>query len=250
MVVLVDANTASASEIVTAALQDHHRATVVGTHTFGKGVFQEEMPLSNGGALDITVGEYFTPNGRNLGGGGIKQGAGVTPEVAGGARGRYPAWAGSRPEYAGRKSQVNDVVTVVAVVEKRGRFWAAEPHFPSFRSGGDGTAVPGCSSHRARLQPGARSGGGTVSAGELVLVRLGAVVVAVEATAGRGSCGAIGRADVARDAIEALMLDRGLARGFEPEVSEAAERAREEGVARRCARSVRGAGATCAGWRR
>jgi carboxyl-terminal processing protease len=80
-VVLVDANTASASEIVTSALQDHHRATVVGTHTFGKGVFQEEEPLSNGGALDITVGEYFTPNGRNLGGGGIKQGAGVVPEV-------------------------------------------------------------------------------------------------------------------------------------------------------------------------
>ncbi len=81
VVVLVDGNTASASEIVTAALQDHRRATVVGTHTFGKGVFQEEMPLSNGGALDITVGEYFTPNGRNLGGGGIKQGAGVDPEV-------------------------------------------------------------------------------------------------------------------------------------------------------------------------
>jgi carboxyl-terminal processing protease len=81
VVVLVDANTASAAEIVTAALQDHHRATVVGTHTFGKGVFQEEQPLSNGGALDITVGEYFTPNGRNLGGGGVKQGAGVIPEV-------------------------------------------------------------------------------------------------------------------------------------------------------------------------
>jgi carboxyl-terminal processing protease len=81
VVVLVDGNTASASEIVTAALQDHHRATVVGTHTFGKGVFQEEEPLSNGGALDITVGEYFTPDGRNLGGGGVKQGAGITPEV-------------------------------------------------------------------------------------------------------------------------------------------------------------------------
>jgi len=81
MVVLVDHNTASSSEITTAALQDHHRATVVGTHTFGKGVFQEEQPLSNGGALDITVGEYFTPDGRNLGGGGVKQGAGITPEV-------------------------------------------------------------------------------------------------------------------------------------------------------------------------
>jgi carboxyl-terminal processing protease len=81
VVVLVDHNTASAAEIVTAALQDHKRATVVGTHTFGKGVFQEEEPLSNGGALDITVGEYFTPDGRNLGGGGVRQGAGITPEV-------------------------------------------------------------------------------------------------------------------------------------------------------------------------
>jgi carboxyl-terminal processing protease len=79
--VLVDGNTASAAEIVTAALQDHRRATVVGTHTFGKGVFQEQEPLSNGGALEITVGEYFTPDGRNLGGGGVKLGAGITPEV-------------------------------------------------------------------------------------------------------------------------------------------------------------------------
>lgn len=82
MVVLVDRDTASASEIVTAALQDHHRATVVGTHTYGKGVFQELDPLSGGGAIKITVGEYFTPNGRNLGGGGVKEGAGITPEVS------------------------------------------------------------------------------------------------------------------------------------------------------------------------
>jgi carboxyl-terminal processing protease len=81
MVVLVDKNTASSAEIVTGALQDRHRALVVGTHTYGKGVFQEVEPLSNGGALDITVGEYFTPSGRNLGGGGVKQGAGITPNV-------------------------------------------------------------------------------------------------------------------------------------------------------------------------
>ena len=61
--VLVNRESASASEIVTGALQDRHRATVVGTHTFGKGVFQEIKQLSNGGALDITVGEYFTPSG-------------------------------------------------------------------------------------------------------------------------------------------------------------------------------------------
>jgi carboxyl-terminal processing protease len=81
VVVLVNDNSASASEIVTGALQDRDRATVVGTRTFGKGVFQEIEPLSNGGALDITVGEYFLPSGRNLGGGGVERGAGVKPDV-------------------------------------------------------------------------------------------------------------------------------------------------------------------------
>ena len=81
MTVLVNDQSASASEIVTGALQDRDRATVVGTRTFGKGVFQEIKQLSNGGALDITVGEYFTPKGRNLGGGGVKQGAGIEPDV-------------------------------------------------------------------------------------------------------------------------------------------------------------------------
>jgi carboxyl-terminal processing protease len=82
VVVLVNRQTASASEIVTGALQDRHRATVVGTRTFGKGVFQEVERLSNGGALDITVGEYFLPSGRNLGGGGVKRGSGITPDVS------------------------------------------------------------------------------------------------------------------------------------------------------------------------
>jgi carboxyl-terminal processing protease len=81
VVVLVNGESASASEIVAGALQDRERAEVVGTRTFGKGVFQEVRRLSNGGALDITVGEYFTPDGRNLGGGGVKQGAGIQPEI-------------------------------------------------------------------------------------------------------------------------------------------------------------------------
>jgi len=115
-------------------------------------------------------------------------------------------------------------VTVVAVVEKRGRFWAAEPHFPSPGSGEHGRRTRG--GRRIVLASNRVYGpeGGTASAGELVLVQLG----------GRGGDGrarivrAIGRPDVARDAIEALMLDRGLARGFDPAVMEAAERAREE----------------------
>jgi len=72
VVVLVDRGTASAAEIVSGAIKDRKRGTVVGTRTFGKGVFQEVQPLSNGGLLDITVGEYFLPNGENIGNKGVQ----------------------------------------------------------------------------------------------------------------------------------------------------------------------------------
>jgi carboxyl-terminal processing protease len=66
LVVLVDRGSASASEIVTGALRDRKRATVVGTRTFGKGLVQEVEPLSNGGKLDITVANYYLPNGETI----------------------------------------------------------------------------------------------------------------------------------------------------------------------------------------
>ena len=66
LVVLIDRNTASAAEILTAALSDDAGAPVVGTRSYGKGVFQQEERLANGGALKMTVGEYFTPDGSNL----------------------------------------------------------------------------------------------------------------------------------------------------------------------------------------
>ena len=74
--VLIDRGTASAAEIMTAALQDDGHATVVGERSYGKGVFQEEHGLANGGALKLTVGEYFTPNGENL-----AETGGIHPEV-------------------------------------------------------------------------------------------------------------------------------------------------------------------------
>jgi carboxyl-terminal processing protease len=76
LAVLIDRGTASAAEILTAALADDGGAAVVGTRSFGKGVFQEETGLANGGALKLTVGEYFTPTGVNL-----AESGGIHPEV-------------------------------------------------------------------------------------------------------------------------------------------------------------------------
>lgn len=75
MVVLINGDTASASEIVTAALEQSGIATVVGTTSFGKGTFQEVIPLENGGALDLTVGEYLTRDGTSI------NGTGIPPQV-------------------------------------------------------------------------------------------------------------------------------------------------------------------------
>jgi carboxyl-terminal processing protease len=72
VVTLVDGGSASASEIVTGALRDRHRAKVVGTRTFGKGLVQEVQGLSNGGVLDITVANYYLPGGKTISTKGIK----------------------------------------------------------------------------------------------------------------------------------------------------------------------------------
>jgi carboxyl-terminal processing protease len=72
VVVLVDGGSASASEIVTGALRDRNRATVVGTNTFGKGLVQEVEPLSNGGVLDLTVAKYYLPSGKTIRSDGLK----------------------------------------------------------------------------------------------------------------------------------------------------------------------------------
>ncbi|MGH8970399.1 MAG: S41 family peptidase, partial [Actinomycetes bacterium] len=75
LVVLVNPATASAAEVVTAALQDRNRAVVVGARTYGKGSVQEPSRLSDGSALELTVGRYVTPAGRSL------DGVGVEPDV-------------------------------------------------------------------------------------------------------------------------------------------------------------------------
>jgi carboxyl-terminal processing protease len=74
MVVLINGASASASEIVAGALQDNRRATLLGTHSFGKGSVQSIIPLDGRGALRLTTALYYTPSGQSI------QGHGITPD--------------------------------------------------------------------------------------------------------------------------------------------------------------------------
>jgi carboxyl-terminal processing protease len=74
VVVLVNGGTASAAEILAGALQDHHRAVLLGRRTYGKGLVQTVMPLSSGRAIKLTTSRYFTPSGRSI------QGRGIDPD--------------------------------------------------------------------------------------------------------------------------------------------------------------------------
>ena len=75
MVVLVNGGSASASEIVAGALQDHKRAVIMGTQTFGKGSVQTILPLGNSTAIKLTTARYYTPNGRSI------QAKGIVPDI-------------------------------------------------------------------------------------------------------------------------------------------------------------------------
>ena len=197
------------------------------------------MPLSNGGAIDITVGEYFTPNGRNLGGGGVKQRRRDHARSRWSPRCRHR----TRPDVALERSRE---ARVSAALARRGSFGESGRARARARRALRGRArargrflvgeraVP----ERARRRSGRR-------ADQRDLVDRPARGAARRATrrgrsrarrrrpsrgaAAREIVRVLGRPDVARDVIEALMLDRGLARGFDATRSSARRARRRRG---------------------
>lgn len=119
--VLVNGGSASAAEIVAGALQDHHRATVVGTRTFGKGLVQSVVPLSRGRAVKLTTSRYFTPSGDSI------DEIGVAPDV-------YVEGSGSMPrgglfQAVDRESdpQLNEALEILASPVMHSRAEEARP---------------------------------------------------------------------------------------------------------------------------
>lgn len=75
LVVLINGNSASASEILAGAIKDYHKGTLIGTTTFGKGIVQRILPLTDGTALKLTISSYYTPSGKNI------HGIGIEPDI-------------------------------------------------------------------------------------------------------------------------------------------------------------------------
>jgi carboxyl-terminal processing protease len=133
MVVLVDGGTASASEIVAGALQDHKRAVVLGGQTFGKGSVQTILPLSNNAGLKLTTARYYTPSGRSI------QAKGIEPDV-------YVDDGRDSPNRIREANLENHLGT--------GRSEAAAAKTSSAaRAGGEGAAAPGTQPSSAAAQP-------------------------------------------------------------------------------------------------
>ncbi len=127
VMVLVNENSASASEIVSGALQDHDRAFLVGRRTFGKGLVQQQFPMSDGSVLQMTVSRYFTPSGRLI----------QTPYTVGGGEEAYFETKRSL------RAAVEDVVAPQGGLVDSGRLRGDVPDSLVFRTDGGRTVYGG-----------------------------------------------------------------------------------------------------------
>ena len=216
-VVLINRDTASAAEILASALGDHRLATIVGTRSFGKGTFQEVIHLSAGGALDLTVGQYFTRE-RNLAGRQGDHARGQGRRRSGDAAGRGPA---PRAGGAGREDGRREPVSPAGAAGRWAGAWR-----PSSAAAASRVAEP---LFERGPQVALARGSIDVGPGEIALVDFG--------PARRPGHARARLAESARDVVAALLWDRGMDRGFaaalESEAADAAAAAREAPLARR-----------------
>ncbi|MBI1175544.1 MAG: PDZ domain-containing protein [Sideroxydans sp.] len=131
MVVLVNGGSASASEIVSGALQDHKRAVIMGTQTFGKASVQTILPLGNNTAIKLTTARYYTPNGRSI------QVKGITPDILV----ADPATAGQDNVFRLREADLEHHLTNDRQPETKGEAKPAQPKGPTLQEEQDGKPV-------------------------------------------------------------------------------------------------------------
>lgn len=152
LIVLVNGGSASASEIVAGALQDHHRATLVGQQTYGKGSVQTVMPLSDGHAIKLTTSRYFTPSGASINKTGIHPDVVVDPKDIAGER------------TVARNSAVNDQAPGKTAANQPGRDRAAAPA-TNDKDAADGSAIANAAGTAAAGQAAADPGRNPVVSG-------------------------------------------------------------------------------------
>src|SRR6185437_6861721 len=111
IVVLVNSGTASAAEIVSAALKDHGRALLIGHRTYGKGTVQTVIPLQYGGAVKLTTSRYFTPSGGSV------QGKGIVPDIVEGGREHQPADVMTAKDAPSLQSRDAEVLLALTTLE-------------------------------------------------------------------------------------------------------------------------------------
>ncbi len=199
-VVLINRDTASAAEILAAALQDYGLATLVGTRTYGKNTVQEIIDLAAGGALDLTIGEYVTSEGESL------ADKGVQPDVTAPGRSRHPRRRGTRGRArrararcwrADGRATAKAPERFVGVVAKRGKFRVVEPIFDP---GPQVALASGDVRHRRDGAGGARGRPATTR------------------------CAELGSPKRAADVVGAMIWEAGLERGFAEPLEEEASR--------------------------